>query len=59
LLLAIKRHRSGRDVSLEDIVSEMVDVEIMNEQGMKILGIDQQMYYKAKRQKKVRLEKRL
>jgi hypothetical protein len=26
---------------------------------MKILGIDQQMYYKAKRQKKVRLEKRL
>ena len=59
LLLAIKRRRSGRDVSLEDIVSEMVDVEIMNEQGMKILGVDQQMYYKAKRQKKLRLEKRL
>ena len=26
----------------------MVDVEIMNEQGMNILGIDQQMYYKGK-----------
>lgn len=58
LTLAIKHYKKGK-VTLDDVITELVDVDIMVEQTRMIIGIDDKVYYKHKEYKKKRLEKRL
>ncbi len=58
LALAIKHYKKGK-VTLDEVVTELVDVSIMVEQARIILDIDDKVYYKHKEYKKNRLDKRL
>lgn len=58
LTLAIKHYKKGK-ITLDEVITELVDVDIMIEQARMILNIDDKTYYKHKDFKKKRLEKRL
>lgn len=58
LTLAIKHYKKGK-ITLQDVITELVDVDIMVEQTRMILEIEDKTYYKHKEYKKKRLEKRL
>lgn len=58
LTLAIKHYKKGK-ITLDEVITELVDVDIMIEQARMILSIDDKTYYKHKDFKKKRLEKRL
>ena len=58
LTLAIKHYKKGK-VTLDDVITELVDVDIMIEQTRMILEVEDKVYYKHKEHKKKRLEKRL